>query len=273
MGNKEGIMKKVRLLVFLTVSTLLPLYGQLRNPSISAALGKTRTTYTIAAESLGAALLRFSADWGIPTGIVWILTPETTQAVHRTFQDKSGEEVLRELLEDFPEYSVRQEGQFLSISPRSEESDSVSFLNLKIDRYEARGDSLAAAKAQLLRQLNTKIKALHKSSRASKGGVGSSLGSGLDGERFVDVRASKLRVGEILGMLAASAGETSFIVTYPQKNVLTESGYRKTISYFERTFPAEQQQPAILFLPWAAIRTLVPGTVPVTDSGDQTPVP
>lgn len=265
-------MNRVGLLVIFTATTLFPLGGQVESTSVSESLGLNKPMDTISAENLGGALLRFSSDWEIPTGIVWRVNPETLRPVRLTLQNASGKEVLRELLADFPEYYVRESQKYLWISPHNEEGDSASFLNLRIDHFEATNAALGLAWAKLRQKISREVKRARSPSPSRRGGIGSSIGVGLN-DRKVNVDASDVPVAEILGMLAVSAGETSFIVTYPQDVSYTATGYRKTINFLGREIPSDEQQPSILFLPWEAIPKLISEIAPVAESSDPPQVP
>lgn len=253
--------------VILTAIALVPLSGQVESKTIPEKLGKTKTSYTIRADSLGAALMRFSADWEIPAGIIWTVNSDTNRPILKTFQYASGEEVLRELLADFPGYKVRHNNQSLCISPIDEEGDAASFLNLRIDHFEASEEFLDLARARLRREISSKLKPVLRSASPKRGGIGSSLAVGL-GDRKVSVRASDVPVVEILRMLAVSAGETSFIVTYPEDDSYTDLGYRRTINFLGRKSPPDDQQPSILFLPWTSIPALIPEATPGSEVTD-----
>jgi hypothetical protein len=255
------------------VAALRPLGAQVTPEPISQLLAESKETYVLEAETLGEALLRFSVDWRTPAVIVWQITVETKRPVRLTFQDTSGEEVLSKLLDQFPEYVVRQKDQYLWIGLRSEEGNPASFLNLQVPHFEARGEPLGYASGVLYNRVVDIMKGPSRPSQPPGSGIGGSIAYGLGGERKVDVSVSDISVCDLLGLLVASAGERSYIVTYPEEDSFTTNGYRKTTGYRNPKSSSDRTWPWAVYIGWDEILANGEAINTVQETADPAPAP
>lgn len=140
---------------------------------------------------------------------------------------------------------------WIEIFPTGAQQDALNFLTLPIEAFEAKDVRFDAGKGSASAGYPAQIGCPTLSAR---GGIASSFGVGLGGDRIVNVQASDRKVREILGLLIVSAGGTSWVVTYPGKASLSVRGFRRSISYLTNEIPPDNQQPVFVFMPWEGVR-------------------
>lgn len=132
----------------------------------------------------------------------------------------------------------------LHVQPTGSLDDSRIILNLRLGPFEVREEPLSMASGWFLRP---RVRHILEPRPPGTGQAGS-IGSGRGGERQVTFKADNPALREALDGLALAAGQTNWVVTYPEYET-APGRFRETITRDgERV--REDQQPVWQFVPW-----------------------
>jgi hypothetical protein len=241
----------MKFLALILFALLAP--SQSGDPEVQSRLRASFESYDLEADSFVRAILQFSADFRIPVGLEWVVTKHTSSPIRLSLQKSTPLDVLTAILLDHPEYGFEEHQDYISIAPRGAQKDQTNVLNLVIERFEAKDTILGLAKANLFEMVRYTADRPTTSSSAAAG-VGRSIGIGYGGNKPVNVVSDRKRFRDILSLLAVSAGETSWVVTYPEKPSFMDNGYRRTVASSKGEMPPDRQQPVVLFEPWDVLQ-------------------
>ncbi|MEO8662667.1 MAG: hypothetical protein ABI693_29675, partial [Bryobacteraceae bacterium] len=138
-------------------------------------------------------------------------------------------------------------GDVVEILP-SAIDDEHNFLRLRVPRFQANNEWIAVANQKLRYVVMPLIRYVPPAPPG--GGLGWSLGSGPGGNLPVTVDVQDLTLREILTRLILSAGQTAWVVTYPEHASLMPGGWRRTAGFYPETVVEDEIQPVWKFVPW-----------------------
>jgi hypothetical protein len=202
--------------------------------------------YTVTCDNLMQALTRIATDFQVPMGIEWVRDSQTSRRIDEPWHDSTVSEIIRTLVKAYPGYEVRF-GDVVEIFP-SALDDEHDFLRLRVPRFREKNEWLAAAHQKLRRLLEPLIRYVPPTPPGA--GEAGSLGVGIGGKRPVSIDVQDATLREILNRLILSAGETTWVVTYPEFPTIMPPGFRRTADLYSRTIVEDEIQPVWAFVPW-----------------------
>jgi hypothetical protein len=236
------------LFAMLVFFTHAPVTTQLKPTELQAKLDARVSQYSLSATSLADALLRTSEQFQVPMGIEWVKNRDTLRPLTRTWRDETVWQVLRSIVEDYPDYAFRVEEGVIHVFRHDMLDDNRNFLNLKVPNFfEVRHETGGFANQQLQSVVQNIV-----SPRNLPPGVGEagSYTSGNVREKPLNVSLRGATVREALGKLAEASEHKVWLVTFSDTSTLTKTGfYRTETLWHPRPFPFPSQ-PMWDFLAW-----------------------
>jgi len=204
--------------------------------------------YTLAADNFVQGLTKVAADFQIPMAIEWVRNVQTSRRIDQSWIHTKVSDIIQSLIEAYPGYEIRLGEGVMQILAVGAFTDKHDFLNTRVVKFQAKKEWLAVAS----RRLQFTVQSLIRPVAPYPPGAGeaSSLGVGVGGNRPVTVDFHDATVREILNGLTISATQTTWVVTYPEDNALTATGFRRAVDLFSKTVVADEDQPVWVFVPW-----------------------
>jgi hypothetical protein len=239
---------EMRLLPALLVLLVEPLIAQ-EPIGLGTRLDSSVEAYSIHSSNLAEALTTMASDFQIPMGIQWIRDAQTSRRIDQSWSHVTASEVINSLVSAYPGYAVRV-GDVVEILPLAID-DEHNFLRLRVPRFQAKNDWIAKADSSL--HYLVERSARHLPPPSPDEGEAGSFSSGLGGNLLVNVDAQDVTLREILNQLILSAGQTAWVVTYPEHTSLMPGGLRRTAGLDSEKVFEDEVQPVWIFVPWRSL--------------------
>jgi hypothetical protein len=236
----------------LLLATLLlqPIWALPPPPSEQGLQVKLRANlenYTVAAETFPQALTKVAAQFEIPMGIEWIRTSATQREIRRSWRHTTVYGVVESLVKSQSGYDFAIANGVIHVFPKGALMDRSSFLNHRINKFEAKNEFAGVLSYRLRELLKRTISPPLPSSPAL--GTAGSIATGA-GDRRITFRLVNASVRQILDKLSLATDFRIWIVTYPEDRTLTETGFRRVASLYTSSSVADNEQPVWAFLRW-----------------------
>lgn len=200
--------------------------------------------YTLKADNFLQALAKVAAQFQIPMGIEWILSPDTLRNVYFSWRHTTPREILQGLVETQPGFELEIKNGIVRVFPRNSLMDKNNFLNIPIDKFSVHSEYVMFANHRLWARLHAAVAPPLRPS----GGEAGSIASGM-GDRRASFELENVTVRDVIDKLALAADFKVWVVTYPEKPALSRTGFRRAVSVFNEDYPAVAQ-PVWDLLPW-----------------------
>lgn len=207
--------------------------------------------YTMTSDTMVQALNRMARDFRVPMGIEWVQDAATTHPVQQSWRHTKVYDVIQSLVSAYPGYECQVVDGVVHVYDRELLNDPSNPLNLRVSSFEAEKEWVALASLRLRNMLQPLVH--HRDPPPPGSGEAGSFLAGMGGERYVTVKLKNASVREVLNKLVLSAGETNWVVTYPDKRTLTSKGFRQTAALFSTAPIPEDQQPVWTLYPWELV--------------------
>lgn len=203
--------------------------------------------YTLSAPSFTGALAKVSAQFEIPMGIEWVEVPDLMTEVRFSASRCTPQAIIEALLESHSGYSMGVENGVVHVFPSEWRTDKRNFLNLPIDQFDLKDQTVAFGRYKLRKQVAQMMRP--PSQRLSGNGEAASIASG-QGDRPVTFTIEGTSVRQVLDQLALAADFKIWVVTYPQDERFTSTGFRSSVSLYRSMSHVEDAQPVWEFFRW-----------------------
>jgi hypothetical protein len=216
---------------------LQPLWAQepVSNTESSEALDaklQTRVVdYKLSSDSFLEALTTVSSEFQIPMGIQWVRNKRTQAPVNLTFKDATLIEIIRLIARTQPGYTARVSRGVVHVFPESLMADRRNFLNLRVGKFEVRGELYPIAKLRLMELVREVV--APRPPQPPGGGVGFSNIASEVGDPRVTIQLENPTVIEALDMLCLRSAENIWVVTFCDDCGLTPAGLLRTTSLWD----------------------------------------
>ncbi len=201
--------------------------------------------YTIIADSFPQALTKVAAQFEIPMGIEWIRTPATQREIRRSWRHTTAYGVVESLVKSQRGYNFGIANGVVHVFPQGALMDRSSFLNHRINKFEAKNEFAGVLSYRLRELLKRTVSPSLPSSPALGTGVSIATGAG---DRRITFRLVNATVRQVLDKLGLATDFRIWIVTYPED--LTETGFRRVASLYTSSAVPDNEQPVWAFLRW-----------------------
>ncbi|MEO8663643.1 MAG: hypothetical protein ABI693_34620 [Bryobacteraceae bacterium] len=239
-------MRLLTVLLVLLMEPLIPPSFSQEPIELHRKLDSRVEAYSLHCESLEDALTTVASDFQIPMGIQWIRDTQTSHRIDQSWNHVTASEIIKSLVSAYPGYEVRV-GDVVEILP-SAIDDEHDFLRLRVPSFQARNKWIAEADSTL--HYLVKRLARHLPPPTPDEGEAGSFSAGPGGNLPVNVEALDVTLREILNRLIISAGQTTWVVTYPEHTSLMRNGLRRTASRDSGSVFEDEIQPVWVFVPW-----------------------
>jgi hypothetical protein len=204
-------------------------------------------SYSLSAPSFAGALAKVSAQFEIPMGIEWVEAPDLMTEVKFSASRSTPQEIIEALLKSHAGYEMGIENGVVHVFPAGWRTDRRNFLNLPVDRFDLKDQTVAFGRFKLRKQVAQMMRPpspLHSGS-----GEAASIASG-QGDRPVTLTIEATNVRQILDQLALAADFKIWVVTYPQNERLSSTGFRSSVSLYRSIAKVGDDQPVWDFFRW-----------------------
>ncbi len=180
----------------------------------------------VAAETFLQALLEMASRFKVPMGIEWVRSPLALHDVHFRLQRRKLRQAIGSLVATQRGYEWEVKGGVVHVFPQGALTDNTDFLNLRLDRFEARNEKLG----DILQNLSDHVRPLvHPPPPPAAYDIG--FGQSPYNPRL-SLQMKKHTVREILDRLTLVTDLKIWVVTLPPERELTAAGYRRVVSLF-----------------------------------------
>jgi hypothetical protein len=188
-------------------------------------------------------------------GVEWVRDADSLKPVTLSWSGASLSNIVAQVVAEYPHYRLSTQGSVVHVFHADVRNTFSDALSVRLGPIEIRDESLAAASGFRVRP---RVDRALQQALPVWGGVAGSIASGPGGDRRVTVEGANPTLREVLDMLAVSAGEVIWVVTYPPRGRY-EGRWLPTVTMGGQ--PVERKhQPLWTFLPWGP-----PSLVKVSD--------
>lgn len=216
-----------------------------RSQDLQSRLEATVTEYALAAPSLLHALHMLATDFEIPMGVEWARDADSLRPVELSWSRARVSDIVARVLAEYPRYRMATSGTIVHVFHEGYRNILTDALSVRLGPIEIQDESLAGASGF---RVLPRVRRVLQTAPPAWGGEGGSIGSGPGGERRVNVTSANPTLREVLDMLAVSAGEVIWVVTYPPRGQ-SEGRWQLTVTVGGHPV-SPQHQPHWTFLPW-----------------------
>ena len=215
---------------------------------LQAKLDARVSQFSLSANGLLDALASASKQFQLPIGVEWVRDKQAVRALNRTWSDETVRQILRSIVNEYPDYDFGVEHGVVHVFRRDLVNDSQNFLNLKVpDFFEVRQE-IGGLTNQRLRSVVQDI--VSPRNLPPGAGEGGSYTSGNVRETPLTLTLRGATVREALEKLAAVSQHHIWVVTFSDTTELTPTGFRRTETLWHPAPFPNTQQPMWDFLAW-----------------------
>jgi hypothetical protein len=219
--------------------------ADVRPQSLQSQLDATVATYSLAAGSLVEALHKLATDFHLPMGVEWVRDADSLKPVTLSWHGARVSDVIARLVAAYPHYRLSTEGSAVHVFHADVRNTFSDALSVRLGPIEIKDEALAAASGF---RVLPRVRRVLQPAPPRWGGVGGSIASGPGGDRRVRVEGANPTLREVLDMLAVSAEEVMWVVTYPPRGPY-EGRWMPTVTMGGQPVSPEHQ-PLWTFVPW-----------------------
>jgi hypothetical protein len=225
------------------VLPILLLLGQLSSGLYSAAntsdyLRRKLPNYSLEGVTFLEALICVTSEFQIPTGIEWVYTPDAKTRFSQSWQDASVQEILDAIVSRQQGYEMQVKDGIVRIRPPNLIPDRENFLKMRVDRFEVDHEKLGLARRKFENYIHSIVIPPEPPKAGNAGGVGTSIGLGLGDEDPISLKVNNATVEHVLDELVRqTTTKRIWVVTFSSEPTTTATGFRRTISLWNKLLP------------------------------------
>lgn len=238
----------VFLLAFQT-SWVPPAASSSRQPEdLDAKLRTNVNSYQLQANNFVEALTRAASDFQIPMGIEWVNRPGARARVNLSWKNATIREVLQAIVKTQPGFTMLVGSSVVHVSSSDLVPDHENPLKLKINAFEVHNAPVESASRQLHEVVRRTLSPKPQQG-FGRGGVAGSGFSNIDDPK-ISVTLKNATVEDVLNALALTSARKIWIVTFSDSPVLTSTGFRRTLSLWNKSPVPDNEQPGWDMFHW-----------------------
>lgn len=203
--------------------------------------------YSLQADGLAEALIKVSKQFKIPIGVEWVRDRREIQVFNRSWNDKTVGNILRSIVDTYPEYDMRIEDGTVHVFRRELVRSPNNFLNIKVpDYFQTRREVGGLTNLRLHSVIQEIVSPRNLPPGA---GHGDSYATGLE-EKHIALALAGLNVRDALNKLIETSDYKMWIATFSDSLDLTSTGFRRTETLGHPSPFADSSQPMWDLLAW-----------------------
>lgn len=208
-------------------------------------LDATVKDYSLAAPSFLHALHKLATDFKLPMGVEWVREYDSLRPVRLSWSAASLSQIIARVVAEYPHYRMSTDGSIVHVFHVGFRNVLTDALSVRVGPIDIKDEALAVASGFRVRP---RVRRALQPALSVAGGEGGSIASGPGGDRRVTIKSANPTLREVLDMLAVSAGEVIWVVTYPPHG-LSEGRWQLTVTMGGHPV-SPQHQPHWEFVPW-----------------------
>jgi hypothetical protein len=208
-----------------------------RPEDLDTKLGVVVHEYHLTARNLADALIRVASEFRLPIGIQWVNAASARAELSFSWNDATVRDIVEAIVKSQPGYSVEVSNGVLHVLS-TDILPQQNFLLLRVDSFEVHHVvvEMAERKLQDLVRLNV-------APTKAGGGIGGSLITNI-GDPRIDVQINNGNVAGVLdSFVTGSSIKRIWVVTFLDTSVPTATGFRRTLTLWNRSPVPDTEQP------------------------------
>jgi len=167
--------------------------------------------YNTAGRPMVAVVFDIAYRYETPVALEYVDSLSTTRPLNLQFHDESVRNILRALVDQFPNYEIGFSGDIVDIYSPTARSNSSNLLNRVISEFNVTNMDTSRADMELVCALNRES--------GSNGVCGGSIATGQWGTDKITLRMRNVKVYEILNAIVSQNGKVVWTVIVPAEKV------------------------------------------------------